>query len=167
MISEQRRVIGIDNTAAMVDGHVVGMNARDLEHGDEQSGFVFTVSVTIAEYVRGMIGLKAADAALDDEVANVFLDGFGDAREPGVEVRSAGDEGLNLSGDFRRGCGAIGLKLGDPCADGAPLVVFSIDGCVAPLHGHAGGGRDGLRARRYIAKDEGGCVFEFPTPMIR
>ena len=90
------RLAGIDDAAAVVDGHVVGLDAGDLEHGDEQRGLVFAVAVAVAKDVGGMIGLKSADAALDDEVANVFLDRIGDAAELGVEVGSAGDEGLHV-----------------------------------------------------------------------
>ena len=64
------------------------MDAGDLEHGDEQSGFVFAVAIAVAEDVGGMIAPGAADSALDNEVANVFLDVFGDAAELGVEVRT-------------------------------------------------------------------------------
>ena len=113
-----------------------------------------------------MIGLQAADAAHDDEVADVFLDGVGDAAELGVEVRRAGDEFLRLGGDLRRWVGAVGLQGGDPLADGAPLVVLSFDGGIAPLDGHARGESGPFRTGRHVAQDEGGHVFDLPTPMV-
>ena len=166
VVAHQGRVIGIDDAAAVVDGHVEGVDAGHLEHGDEQGGLVFAVAVTIAEDVGGMIGLPAADAALDDEVADVFLDVFGDAAELGVEVGRAGDEGLGLGGDLRRGIGAVGLKRGDPLADGAPLVVVAVDGGIAPLDRHAGGEGSPIRAGGNIAEIEGGHVFDLPAPVV-
>ena len=51
VVAEEGWIIGIDDAAAVVHGHVVGMDAGHLEHGDEQGGLVFAVAVAIAEDV--------------------------------------------------------------------------------------------------------------------
>jgi hypothetical protein len=107
VVAEERRVVRIDNAAAVVDRDVEGVNAGDLEHGDEQGGLVFAVAVLVAIDIGGVICLQAADAAHDDEVADVFLDEVGDAGELGVEVGCAGDEALRLGGNFRGGIGRL------------------------------------------------------------
>ena len=63
VVAVERRIVGIDDAAAVVNRNVEGMDAGDLEHGDEQSGFIFAVAVAVAEDVGGVIGLEAADAA--------------------------------------------------------------------------------------------------------
>ena len=103
---------------------------------------------------------------IDDEVADVLLDVVGDAAEFGVEVGGAGDEGLGLGGDFRGGVGAVCFEGGDPLADGAPLVVFAIDGGVTPLDGHAGVEGGVFRAGTEVAQVKGGRVFELPAPVV-
>ena len=166
MVAHQGGCIGIDDAAVVVHWHIEGMNAGHLEHGDKQSGLVLAIAVTIAEDVGSMIRLQAADAARDGEIADVFLDIFGDAAEFRVEVWRAGDEGLGFGGDLRRGVGPVSFQCGHPLADGAPLVVFSFDGGIAPLHGHARGESGPGRVGLHIAQVERRHVFQFPAPVV-
>jgi hypothetical protein len=127
VVAVEGGIVGIDDAAAIVHGRIVGVNPGDLKHGDEQGCLVFAIAILVAEDVGGVIGLQTPNAAHDDEVADVLLNGIGDAAEFGLEVRRAGGEALHLCGDFGGGCRAICFQCGDPLADGAPLVVNSLD----------------------------------------
>ncbi len=166
VIAVERRIVRIDDAAAIIHRNVVCIDAGDVQHGDQQGGLVFAVAVAIAKDVGGVIGLQPADSALNDEVADVFLDGIGDAAELGVEVRRAGDERLRIGSDLRRGLGPVRFERCDPLADGLPLVVSSIHGGVAPLHAHACRKGRPLGMRGNIAEIERGHVLHFPAPVV-
>ena len=155
VIADQRWSFGIDDAASAVHVEVVGVDADGLQHGDEQGGFVLAVAVAVAIDVSGVVGLPAADALLDDEIADVFLDVVGDAAQLGVEVGSAGDEFLSLGGDLGRGIGAVLFQLLLPEADGAPLIVGALDGGVAPFDRHAGGQRSPCGSGVEVLRDRG------------
>ena len=73
--------MGSNVSAVAINGDIEGVDAGDLKHGDEESGFVFAVAVTVVKDVAGVIGQVASDTAHDDEVADVFLDEVGNAVE--------------------------------------------------------------------------------------
>ena len=110
--------------------------------------------------------LQSADAAHHNKVADVLLDVLGDTAEFGVEVRRAGDEALRLGDDLRRRVRAVGLKISEPLADGAPLIVLAVDGGIAPLDGHARGEGRPFRTGAQLAQVEGGHIFDLPAPMV-
>ena len=64
VIAIERWIVGIDDSAAIIYRHVVRIDSGNAEHGDEQSRLVFAITVTIAEDIRGVIGLVPANAAL-------------------------------------------------------------------------------------------------------
>ena len=107
MVADDRGRVGIDDAAAMIDHDQSAVDADGGEHGGEQGRFVFAVAVAIAEDVAGVVGLVAADAHLDDEVADLFLDELGDGLGLVVEVGLAADEFLGFGGDLRGGDEAV------------------------------------------------------------
>jgi hypothetical protein len=51
VVAKQRWGVGVDDAAAVVHGHVEGVNPGDLKHGDEQGGLVFAIAILVAEDV--------------------------------------------------------------------------------------------------------------------
>ena len=113
-----------------------------------------------------MVRLPAADTALNDKVADIFLDIFGDAAKLGIEIGGSGDEALRLRGNLGRGVGAVGLERGSPLPDSPPLVVFSFDCGVAPLDSHARSQGHPFRSGMHIAKSQGVHIFDLPAPVV-
>ena len=91
-----------------------------FEHGAQQRGLVLAVAVAVAEDVIRRVGLQAADADLDADIADVALHVIGDGSGPSREVGLAGDEHFGLGAEVRCGLGAGRGQCGVPVADGGP-----------------------------------------------
>src|SRR5690348_13987602 len=62
-----------DRAALRIDDYVVRLDANLAEHGAEQRGLVFAVSVAVGEDFRRRMGLVAADPELNGDVADIML----------------------------------------------------------------------------------------------
>jgi hypothetical protein len=70
--------VGANGSALGVDDYVLRIDADLVEHGAHERGFVLTVAVAVGEGVGGGMGLQAADAQFDGDVADVVLNELGD-----------------------------------------------------------------------------------------
>ncbi len=106
MVADDGRGVGIDDAASMVHHHQSAVDADGGEHRGEQGRLILAVAIAVVEDVSGGVRLVAADAHLDDEVANLLLDELGDGLGLVVEVGLAGGQvlwPLRRSQEWRRG----------------------------------------------------------------
>src|SRR5437899_3287423 len=71
--SQRRGKLRHDHAPAGIDQHVVRPDPDLVEHGAQQRGLVFAVSVSVGENVPGWMGLVTADANLNGHVTDVPL----------------------------------------------------------------------------------------------
>ncbi len=133
----------------------------------EEGRLVFAVAVAVAEDVAGVVGLVAADAHLDDEVADLLLDELGDGFGLVVEVGLVADEFFGFGGDLGSGGEAV---FGDgliPLADALPA---AFGGCgeswAGVVDGHAAFERELRGAQHDVIEVDGRGVFHLPAPAL-
>ena len=132
VIADDRGSVRVDDAAAVIDHQESGADAHAGEHGGEEGGFVFAVAVVIAIDIGGEVGLEAADAHLDNEVADLVLDELGDGFDLVVEVGGGAGERLSLGDEIRGGGKAIAGETGVPLADALPGAIGSQNGRPGP-----------------------------------
>ena len=106
--------VRIDEAAPGIDQNPGGVDADAFQHGAQQRGLVFAVAVAVAEDVIRGVGLIAADADLDADIADVALHVAGDALDLRGEVGSG----------RRRVLWPWRLRSGVACALGEASVVY-------------------------------------------
>ena len=112
---------GVEGDAGADEDGVCG-DAGGGEHGDEEGGFVLAVAVLIAEDVAGVVGLEAADAEGDADVADLRADVGVDGAGLFVGSGFAGGEGGDLGADVVVGLGAGAFEGAVPGTDFLPAM---------------------------------------------
>src|SRR5271169_5387417 len=91
--TEVGRSGGSDAAALVVDDDVIRSNSQFTKHGRKERSFVLAVTVTVGEGLLRRMGLPAADAQFDGDIANVALGEFS-------ERGHFGEKSLFIGGEF-------------------------------------------------------------------
>ncbi len=167
MIADDRGRFGVDDAAIGVDHDKGAVYTDGGEHGGEKGGFVFAVAIAVVKNVACEVGLIAADAHLDGEVADLFLDKFGDGFGLVVEVGLAGSEFGCFRGDFWRRDETVLRDALVPLADALPGAFCGRgDAGAAVVNSHATFERVDRGAETDILEVDGGSIVHDPPPVL-
>ena len=166
VVAKHRGIIGVDEAPPVVNGHIEGVDAGHVQHGNQQSCLVFAIAVAVAKDIARMVGLMTAYAAHHNEVANIFLNCVRNTIQPSVEVGRSGDQRLHIGCYLRCGGGSIGFQQSKPLADSTPLLIGPGNGGISPLHAHTSRQGYPLWPGRNVAQIERWHVLQLPPPVI-
>src|SRR5205085_10233599 len=71
--SPVRRRFWHNRSSLGVDGHLIGVNSDLLQHRGHQGGFVFAITITVAENVGSRVRLPSPDSQFDCHITNIIL----------------------------------------------------------------------------------------------
>lgn len=165
MIADEGGRAGGDDAALRIDHDPRGVDTDGPEHGTEEGGFVFAIAVAGAKDIRCGVGLVAADADLDGDIADLALDEVADGFDAVAKVGFACDEFLRLGGDGGIGFVAVVGESFVPLADVFPVTAelrVGAGGWAVVEDVETGGEAETVGGHGGVFEVDGGEVRELP-----